>query len=171
MRRTNARANGRTIALAAFGIMVLCACGPVRLCAQAPDTIPKPHIPPAVHYGKWVALGGSVVFGVMAHSRNQDAEATYRSLQDRCFDDPVSCLIGPDGRYLDPATEGLYTETRRLDRQASRLLIGAEVTFVASAAGFIWELMHRKDQTPTIPFEPRVEQTPTATKVGLTFRF
>ena len=144
---------------------------PDRLTAQVVDTVPKLHIPPVVHYGKWVALGSSVVLGVMAHSRNQDAEATYQSLRDRCFATPVSCLIGTDGRYLDPGSEGLYTETRRLDRQASRLLIGTEVTFVASAVGFVWELMHRKDTTPTIPFEPRVEQTSTATRVGVSFRF
>lgn len=147
---------------------------PVRQSGEPSDTAPAPQrrsAPALVHYGKWAALGGSVVFGVLAHSRNQDAEATYQSLRDRCFADPVSCLTGTDGRYLDPASEGLYTETRRLDRQASRLLIGAEVTFVASAAGFLWELMHRKDRTPTIPFEPRVEAGSTATRVGVTVRF
>ena len=138
---------------------------------SAIDTVPKQPVPGYIHYGKWAALGGSVVLGVLAHSKNADAEATYQSLRQRCFDTPVDCLVGADGRYLDVSSEALYDRTRVLDHQASRLLIGAEVSFVASAAGFVWELMHRKDQTPTIPFEPRVEQTPTATRVGLTFRF
>lgn len=183
MRRWGGGALGRWV----FALAILFVAAVQRLGAQAPtalaplrgsNALPDTTTPPQrrsasafVHYGKWAALGGSVVFGVMAHSRNQDAEATYQSLRQRCFDSPVSCLTGTDGRYLDAASEELYTETRRLDRQASRLLVGAEVTFVASAVGFVWELMHRKDRTPTIPFEPRVEQTPTATKVGLTFRF
>jgi hypothetical protein len=155
-----------------FAVVVLLTAGPPgRLTAQATDSLLTPRIPPVVHYGKWVALGGSMAFGVLAHSKNHDSEATYQSLKDRCFSAPANCLIGGDGRYVDPTSEGLYQQTRTLDRQASRLLIGAEVSFVASAAGFVWELMHRKDKTPTIPFEPRVETGPTSTRVSLTVRF
>jgi hypothetical protein len=152
-------------------VLLLTAGPPGRLTAQVMDSVPKPHIPPLVHYGKWATLGASVALGAMAHAKNQDAEAIYGSLRRRCFDTPANCLIGADGRYLDPGSEALYDRTTRLDHQAARLLIGAEVSFAASAVGFVWELMHRRDKTPTIPFEPRVEQTPTATKVGLNFRF
>jgi len=175
MRRSGGRAVGRS-ALRGTGLVsvlaVLLTAGPPgRLTAQTPDSLITPRIPPAVHYGKWAALRGSVVLGALAHAKNSDAEATYQQLRQRCFDQPFDCLVGPDGRYLDASSEALYDRTRVLDRQASRLLIGAEVSFVASAAGFVWELMHRKDKTPTIPFEPRVEQTPTATRVSLTLRF
>jgi hypothetical protein len=138
------------------------------------DTAPapqRPSVPPLVRYGKWIALGGAGALGYVANARNHDAEATYRSLRTRCFDVPFSCLIGPDGHYTDPVSEGLYTRTQRLDREASRYLIGAEVAVAAAAVGFVWELMHRQDRTPTIPFEPRVEQSSTSTRVGLTFRF
>lgn len=136
------------------------------------DSAPRRRsAPPLVHYGKWVTLGSSIALGALAHAKNQDAKASFGTLRQRCFDVPVSCLVGGDGRYLDPGTEALYDETTRLDHQASRLLIGAEISFAASAVGFVWELMHRRDQTPTIPFEPRVEQTPSATRVSLTFRF
>ncbi|MBW8773103.1 MAG: hypothetical protein JF590_07440, partial [Gemmatimonadetes bacterium] len=149
----------------ALAVVLLAVGPPDRLTAQTPDSLRATRIPPAVHYGKWVALGGSAVLGVLAHSKNQDAEATYQSLKDRCFSNPANCLIGGDGRYLDASSEALYDRTRVLDHQAARLLIGAEASFIASAAGFVWELMHRQDRTPTIPFEPRVEQTPTATRV------
>jgi hypothetical protein len=169
--RTDARSHGRTVARTSLWILLVCACVPVRLCAQVVDTVPKPHFPALVHYGKWATLGASVALGAMAHAKNQDAEAVFRDLRQRCFDTPANCLVGADGRYLDPESEALYGRTTRLDHQAARLLIGAEVSFAATAVGFVWELMHRKDGTPTIPFEPRVEQTPTATRIGLTFRF
>ena len=169
MRRHDGTTASRYHSLWFAGVLALWP--PCCLAAQAPDSLVTPRISPAVHYGKWATLGGSVILGVLAHSKNQDAEATYQSLRDRCFADPVSCLVGADGRYLDAGTEGLYDRTRTLDRQASRLLIGAEVTFVASAVGFVWELMHRKDRTPTIPFEPRVEAGLTTTRVGVTVRF
>ncbi|MEO6067929.1 MAG: hypothetical protein ABIQ41_08120 [Gemmatimonadales bacterium] len=131
----------------------------------------RPSAPALVRYGKWVALGGAAGLGIMAHSRNQDAEATYQALQDRCDGLPTACTVGAGGPYTDPVSEGLYTETRRLDRQASRLLIGAEVALAASAVGFVWELMHRQDLPPKIPFEPRVDAGISATRVGVTVRF
>lgn len=167
--RRGAGTQGRRIVVAALSF--LCAAAPLRLSAQTIDTVPKPHVPSAVRYGKWLALGGAAVLGTMAHARNQDAEDNYQALRDRCFEVPNSCALDPNGQYVDPVSEGFYTETQRLDRQASRLLIGAEVALAATAVGFVWELLHRKDETPNIPFEPRVEAGMTATRVGVVVRF
>lgn len=149
----------------------ICAYAPTRLSAQTPDSINRPRIPPVVRYGKWVALGGAAALGFVAHSRNQDADARYQALRDRCFDDPTFCQVGPNGHYLDPVSERLYTDTRRLDREAARFLISAEVAVAATAVGFVWEVMHREDRPPTIPFQPRIEAGLTTTRVGLTFHF
>lgn len=162
-------ARGRMTAIAILA--ATCAYAPARLCAQALDTIPKPRVPSLVRYGKWVALGGAAALGFVAHSRNQDAEARYQALRDRCFDDPTFCQVGPNGHYLDPVSERLYTDTRRLDREAARFLISAEVAVAATAVGFVWEVMHREDRPPTIPFQPRIEAGLTTTRVGLTFHF
>ncbi len=159
---------GRVVGLM---VVLLTAYPATRLTAQVVDTVPKPRVPSLVRYGKWVALAGAGVLGTAAYRRNQDAEATYQALRSRCFDLPLSCTLGPDGRYTDPVSEGLYSETQRSDREAARFLIGAEVAVAAAAVGFVWELMHREDRPPTIPFEPRIEAGLTTTRVGLTFHF
>jgi hypothetical protein len=152
-------------------VALFCAAAPLRLCAQSLDTIPKPRIPAYVRYGKWVALGAAAGLGATAYSRNQDAETTYETLRQRCFATPLACMLASNGTYTDPQNEALYDKTRTLDHQAARYLIGAELTFAGAAVGFVWELTHRHDKPHTIPFEPRVEQTSTATHLGLSVRF
>ena len=167
MRRGGAGAQG--VRGAAVMLALLLGAG-ARLSAQALDTIPKP-VPRVVHIGKWVALAGAATLGALAHDRSTAADASYDELRRRCFNDPVTCFTGPDGRYLDPVSEGLYQDANRLDHQATRLLIGAEVTFAAAAVGFIWELTKPRGPTGNIPFEPSVEATPRATRLGLVVRF
>lgn len=171
MTRTGGRAHGRTGLLVAPWILLVCACAPVRLCAQTIDTVPKPRVPSFVRYGKWVALGGAFALGYQANRAHQDANDSYQALRDRCFLVPLSCELGPGGRYVDPINERLYTGTRDGDHRAARYLIGAEVSFAAAVAGFVWELLEREDRTPNIPFEPRVETTARETRVGVAFSF
>jgi hypothetical protein len=150
--------------------VLLCAGLPVRLSAQVIDTVPK-RVPGVVHYGKWVTLAGVIALGAGAKVNNDRAEKSYDELQDYCFASPVSCVTGPGGGYIDPVAEGLYDETTMYDRRAGRYLIAAEVAFAVTLAGFVWELIERKENPPTIPFEPRVEYTPNATRVGMSVRF
>ena len=138
--------------------------------AQTPDSLHLPRISPTVHYGKWLALGGATVFGVVAAGRHHDANRAYSTLRSRCDADPTGCqLVG--GRYVDPVNEGLYQDTRRLDHQAARYLIGAETLFAGAAVGFVWELMHHQGEPRNIPFEPRVDRSNDRTQLGMTFRF
>ena len=171
MSRTVGQTHGRTVAFGATWLVLLCACATVRLCAQTLDTIPKPRVPSYVRYGKWIALGGAAFLGYKANQAHQDANDSYDTLRERCFDVPLSCSLQPDGHYSDPVSEGLYTDTRNSDHRASRYLIGAEVSFAAAAVGFVWELLRREDRTPNIPFEPRVETTARETRVGMSLRF
>jgi hypothetical protein len=138
---------------------------------SAIDTVPKPRVPSYVRYGKWVALGGAFALGLRANALHQDANESYQTLRDRCFQDTFACSQLPDGRYADPVSERLYADTRDRDHQAARYLIGAEVSFALAATGFIWELLKHEDRTPNIPFEPRVEAGATTTRVGVAFRF
>ena len=166
-RRTVGRSRGRTLAILA---LLLCASAPVRLCAQTPDSLTIPRVPPTIRYGKWLALGASIGSALLADQRHRDANAAYDALQARCDATPSGCVVS-GGRYVDPVDEGLYQDTRRLDHQAARYLIGAEALFVASAAGFVWELMHHHDEPRNIPFAPRVERTDRTTEVGVSVRF
>jgi hypothetical protein len=154
------------VLLIALAILPTC-----QLASQTLDTVPKPRVPAVVHYGKWVALAGVVALGAGAKVNNDRAEESYDELQGYCFASPASCVTGPGGGYIDPTAEALYDETTMHDRRAGRYLIAAEVTFAVVVAGFVWELVERKENPPTIPFEPRVEYTPRATKVGVSLRF
>jgi hypothetical protein len=115
-------------------------------------------------------LGGAVWSGVLSVQRHDDANTAYNALQSRCISLPAGCtLVG--GSYTDPVDEALYQDTRRLDHQASRYLIGTEALFAASMGGFVWELMHRHAAPKNIPFAPRVEAGVTTTQIGLSVKF
>lgn len=124
-----------------------------------------------MRYGKWVALGSAIALGYQADRSHRAANDSYQTLRDRCFDVPLSCDLTPEGRYGDPESERLYSDTRKNDHRAIRYLIGAEVSFAAAAVGFVWELVKREDHTPNIPFEPRVESGMETTRIGLSVRF
>lgn len=179
MRRMGGWADGRVVpwlfallllATPALAFGQVSADPPVRPSAADSITVRR-GVPPLVRYGKWVALGGAFALGLRANALHQDANDSYRTLQDRCFQVALSCTLLPDGRYIDPVNERLYSETRDRDHQAGRYLVGAEVSFALAAVGFVWELLKRKDRTPNIPFEPRVETTARETRVGVAVRF
>lgn len=153
-----------------MAVVLFCASAPLRLCAQTPDSLNLPHVPAVVHYGKWATLAGSIYLGVTAQQRHADANDTYNALRASCNSTPTGCSL-VSGRYSDPGNEVLYQETRRLDHQAARYLIGAEALFAASAAGFVWDLIESRPRQRNIPFHPRVEPTEGATRVSLTIRF
>ena len=117
-----------------------------------------------------VALGGSVALGVLSQRRHSDADDTFDALQLSCDTTPTGCAL-VNGHYLDPGNERLYQDTRRLDHEATRYLIGAETLFAAAAAGFIWELFDHRSEPKNIPLAPRIEPGPHATRVSLTVRF
>ena len=168
MRRVGAWARGR-VSIAAVSLAA-CAYAPMRLCAQTPDSLAIPRVAPTIRYGKWLALGGSLAAAFLADQRHRDANAQYDALQSRCDATPSGCVVS-GGRYVDPVDEGLYQDTRRLDHQAARYLVGAEALFAASAAGFVWELMHHHDEPRNIPFAPRVERSADRVQLGMSVRF
>ena len=140
---------------------------PQRPSASAPQRLSAPA---PIRYGKWLALGGSLAAAFLADQRHRDANAQYDALQSRCDAVPSGCVVS-GGRYVDPVDEGLYQDTRRLDHQAARYLVGAEALFAASAAGFVWELMHHHDEPRNIPFAPRVERSADRVQLGMSVRF
>lgn len=128
-------------------------------------------VPAPVRIGKWATLAGSVFLGISAYNAHQDAESSYDALLDRCRTVEFACLLDENNRYLDPASERLYDDSQGADRRAARYLIGSEVLFVATAAGFIWELTRREEKPENIPFVPRITQSRSETRVAWTLRF
>jgi hypothetical protein len=139
-----------------------------RPSASAPQ---RPGVPPVVRIGKWATLAGSVFFGISAYNAHQDAESSYDELLDRCRTVDFSCLLDENNTYLDPLSERLYDDSQAADRRAAKSLIASEILFVATAAGFIWDLTHRTEEPENIPFIPRITQTRSETRVAWTFSF
>jgi hypothetical protein len=111
---------------------------------------------PAVKYGKWVLLAGSIgmnYLAVRAHNRADDA---FDALEAECTAVKERCAVGPGGSYTDPGIEDLYQTSLRYDRRARLWLIGGESALIGSAALFIWELTRPKNRPDNIPFEPEV---------------
>ncbi len=111
---------------------------------------------PAVKYGKWVILAGSIGMNYLAVRAHDRAENTFDILESRCGVANDRCALGPDGTYADPEIEGLYQTSLRYDRRARLWLIGGETALAGAAALFVWELTRPKGRPDNIPFEPEV---------------
>lgn len=127
---------------------------------------------PAVKYGKWVLLAGSIGLNYLAVRAHNSADDAFDALEAQCTAVQERCAIGPSGTYSDPAIEDLYQTSLRYDRRARLWLIGGETALIGSAALFIWELARPKDRPGNIPFEPEVRTLRAGgTGVGLRLGF
>lgn len=111
---------------------------------------------PAVKYGKWVLLAGSIGMNYLAVRAHNSADDAFDTLEAQCAAVQERCTLGPQGSYTDPAIEGLYQTSLRYDRRARLWLIGGETALAGSAVLFIWELARPKNRPDNIPFEPEV---------------
>ncbi|HET9465198.1 MAG TPA: hypothetical protein VFO71_06700 [Gemmatimonadales bacterium] len=127
---------------------------------------------PAVKYGKWVLLAGSIGLNYLAVRAHNSADDAFDALEAQCTAVQERCAIGPAGTYSDPAIEDLYQTSLRYDRRARLWLIGGETALIGSAALFIWELARPKNRPDNIPFEPEVRSLRAGgTGVGLRLGF
>jgi hypothetical protein len=111
---------------------------------------------PAVTYGKWLLLAGSVGMNYLAVRSHNRADDAFDALRSQCNAVRERCALGPGGTYADPEVENLYQTSLRYDRRARRWLIGGETALAGAAALFIWELARPKTRPDNIPFEPEV---------------
>jgi hypothetical protein len=127
---------------------------------------------PAVKYGKWLLLGGSIGMNYLAVRSHDRAENAFNALESRCIAAHDRCALGPGGTYADPAIEAFYQTSVRNDRSARRWLLGGESALVGAAALFIWELARPKARPGNIPFEPEVRSFGEGeTGLGMRFQF
>ena len=143
-------------------MLVLCA----SLLGLAPAATAQGS-PPLVKYGKWFLAAGAVGMNILAARAHDDAEAAFNRIEDACLDDSLRCIVNVEGRYADPAIEGLYQTSLHEDRMARRWLILGETALVGAAAMFVWELTRKNHEPDNIPFEPEVKSLRNATGVGL----
>lgn len=111
---------------------------------------------PAVKYGKWLLVAGSIGMNYLAVRAHDRADDAYDALESRCLAAHERCTLGPGGRYVDPEIESFYQASLRYDKRARHWLIGGETALVGAAALFIWELTRPKARPGNIPFEPEV---------------
>ena len=160
--------SGRRPALAV--LVALAALTSSSLRAQAPAPTVKP-IPALIKYGKWMTLAGSLAMNYLAARAHTRADDAFRVIEDACALNQDMCIVGPDGRYLNPSIESQYQRSVHYDRQARGWLIGGEAAFAGTAAMFIWELTRPKSLPGNIPFEPQVKQEGARTLMGLRLAF
>jgi hypothetical protein len=111
---------------------------------------------PAVTYGKWLLLAGSIGMNYLAVRAHDRAEDAFNALESRCNADHARCALGPGGIYADSEIEDLYQTSLDHDKKARLWLIGGETALAGAAAMFIWELTRPKTRPDNIPFEPEV---------------
>lgn len=150
-----------------LAVALAIAAGPGRLAAQQPIKVS----PPVIKYGKWIAFGASIAFGLEAQSEHHTADAAFQSLTNYCFDDFSRCDLGPNGHYLDPVSEQYYQTSVAHDHRAGRWLLGGEVLFVGATAGLIWELTRPTGLPGNIPLQPVVQRTSSGMNVGASLTF
>ena len=124
---------------------------------------------PAVKYGKWVLLAGSLGMNYLAVRAHNRAEENFDVLESRCGVAQERCALGPGGTYADPEIEDLYQISLRYDRRARLWLIGGETALAGAAVLFVWELSRPRGRPDNIPFEPEVRSL-RAGGTGLGFR-
>jgi len=112
---------------------------------------------PAVKYGKWFLLAGSIGMNYLALRAHNRADDAFDVLEEQCGAANERCALGPGGSYTDPVIEDLYQISLRYDRRARLWLIGGETALAGSAVLFIWELARPKNRPDNIPFEPEVK--------------
>jgi hypothetical protein len=160
---------------AAIVMALVTAALPLSLPAAAQEPPPppidaRPWFADVSHYGKWLALAGAAGFTTVAILRNLDADQIYGGLTTLCRTGGDTCVLGPDGTYVNPEAELLYQETLRLDSEARKWMLGGQVTLVAAGAMFVVDLVARTRRPKNIPYAP-LEYFADGGRLGFRLRF
>jgi hypothetical protein len=126
------------------------------------------------HYGKWMAGIGAVALtylGAREHERSDDA---WNDLLAICSQNQADCSLGPNGRYINPAAEQLYSVSLRYDDRARMALVAGQAALLLAVGLFILDMRHDDDGPENIPLEPLAISSNLRTgdtRVGLHFNF
>jgi hypothetical protein len=146
---------------------------PATAASQEPPSGGRPALVEISRWGRWITLAGSAAligFAAERHAAGSDAFARLESL---CTENMPACQIiqgdaGP--AYADPATEAIYQEYARAERQARGLLIGGQAALLVTGVMFIVDLAYDDGGTENIPLTP-LEFFRQGDRVGFQWRF
>jgi len=163
-----------TRAFAVLAGLLWCA----SLCAQQPGLsteISHEHKRGWItHYGKWVAFAFAGTFTALGAHEHENSNRVYNQLVNVCRDDNSACALGPDGAYLNPATEQIYQTSLHYDSRARLRLIAGQAGLLLAGALFLADL-HHGDDPGNIPFTPPAEllvaPKPDGAEVGVQIHF
>jgi hypothetical protein len=162
--------NRRTCVLLALVI------GAPRVLAGQNDSVPVRHdgTRAIVHWGKWLVAGVAVTFTALGAHEHANSNREWGALLALCRADNADCVLGPDGRYLNPAAEQLYQSSLEFDRRARARLLAGQGALLAAAALFIADLRRHAGGPGNKPFSP-LELSPDPSgrgaRVGLRVHF
>jgi hypothetical protein len=159
----------------------------MRLPAQHSDSVPRPTLHVAsqsratrnvgratVHWGKWLVAGSAVAFTVMGAHEHASSNREFGTLLSLCRANNADCLLGADGRYVNPAAEQLYQSSIQFDRRARVRLLAGQATLLVAAGLFIADLAHHASGPGNKPFAPlklSVNERTGGALVGVRIRF
>jgi hypothetical protein len=156
----------------ALGLLLAAGMPSGRLAAQeagaAPDA--RPWFVSVSKWAKWPTLLAAIGLTAAAITKKGDADDRYDVLQSLCLEDPDACTRSPNGTYANPATEGLFQETLRLDAQARRWMIGGQGFLFVSGGMFLIDLAAGSSKPKNIPFSG-LEAYAIPGTVGFRWRF
>ncbi len=142
--------------------------------AQAQSPSPQPRTTPwyvsVSHYGRWVALAASAGFIAVAVNRHDQASQEYQALVLFCHQQQQRCVLGTDGKYLDPVPEARFQETLKLDARAGRWIMAGQITLFAAGGMFLIDILDRDHSPKNIPYTP-FEAYAAPGRLGLQMRF
>jgi hypothetical protein len=169
------RREGTRVAWLGTCFAALLPCLPIGPSATAQEVAPatidaRPWFADVSHYGRWLALAGAAGLTTVAILRNHDADQIYDGLTTLCRTGGDTCVLGPDGNYLNPQAEVLYRETLRLDSEARKWMLGGQVTLVAAGAMFVVDLVAGTRRPKNIPYSP-LEYFADGRRMGFRLRF
>ena len=94
----------------------------------------------------------AVTFTALGAHEHQNSNAVFGQLLDRCRANTADCTLGPDGTYLDGASEQLYRSSVHFDRRARLRLLLGQASLLAGAGLFLADLRHRANGPGNIPY-------------------
>ena len=127
-----------------------------------------------VHWGKWLVAGVAVTFTALGAHEHANSNREWGALLALCRANNADCLLGSDGRYLNPAAEQLYQSSLEFDRRARARLLAGQGALLAAAALFIADLRHHAGgpgNKPFAPLELSADPSGSGARVGLRVDF
>jgi hypothetical protein len=107
-----------------------------------------------VHWGKWVSAAAAVTLTALGAHEHGNSNREWNALLALCRANNTDCLLGTDGRYVNPAAEGLYQASLDFDRRARGRLFAGQGALLAAVALFIADLRQRSGASGNKPFAP-----------------